>query len=128
MRYVSLAEVVDLHRRLIDQTGGASGLRDLGRLESSIAQPRMSFGGRDLYPTLIEKAAALSFALIQNHPFVDGNKRLGHAAMEVFLVLNGHEIKADVDEQETIILGVASGQVSRQGLSEWLTDHVLKIG
>ena len=128
MRYLSLAEVIELHRRVVDQSGGASGLRDMGRLESAIAQPRMSFGGSDLYPTLIEKAAVLCFALIRNHPFVDGNKRSGHAAMEVFLVLNGHEIKAKVDEQETIVLGVASGQVSRQELTEWLTDHVQKIG
>ncbi len=107
MRYLSLAEVIELHRRVVDQSGGASGLRDIGRLESAIAQPRMTFGGRDLYPALIEKAGALCFSLVQNHPFVDGNKRLGHAAMEVFLVLNRHKIKASVDEQETLILGVA---------------------
>lgn len=128
MRFLTLAELIDLHNRIIDQTGGAPGLRDMGRLESAVAQPRMSFGGRDLYPTVIEKAAVLCFALIRNHPLVDGNKRSGHAAMEVFLVLNGHEINAKVDEQESIILGVASGQVSRQELTDWLTDHVLKIG
>ena len=60
----------------------------------------MSFGGTELYPTLVEKAAALGFSLIKNHPFVDGNKRVGHAAMETFLVLNGHEIDAPVPEQE----------------------------
>lgn len=128
MRFLTLAELIDLHNRIIDQTGGAPGLRDMGRLESAVAQPRMSFGGRDLYPTVIEKAAVLCFALIRNYPFVDGNKRSGHAAMEVFLVLNGHEINAKVDEQESIILGVASGQVSRQELTDWLTDQVLKIG
>lgn len=82
MRYLSLAEVIELHRRVVDQSGGASGLRDTGRLESAVAQPRISFAGRDLYPSLIEKAGALCFSLVQNHPFVDGNKRLGHAAME----------------------------------------------
>ena len=82
MRYLSLAEVIELHRRVVDQSGGASGLRDTGRLESAVAQPRISFGGRDLYPSLIEKAGALCFSLVQNHPFVDGNKRLGHAAMK----------------------------------------------
>ncbi len=126
MRYLSLAEVIELHRRVVVQTGGASGLRDTGRLESAVAQPRMTYGERDLYPTLIEKAGALCFSLIQNHPFVDGNKRLGHAAMEVFLVLNGHEIWASVDEQEALMLGVASGGVSRESLVEWLTDHVFK--
>lgn len=126
MRYLSLAEVIELHRRVIDQSGGAPGLRDTGRLESAVAQPRISFGGRDLYPSLIEKAGALCFSLVQNHPFVDGNKRLGHAAMEVFLILNGHEIRAGVDEQETVIIGVASGQVSRESLVEWLNEHVFE--
>ncbi len=126
MRYLSLAEVIELHRRVVDQSGGSPGLRDTGRLESAVAQPRISFGGRDLYPSLIEKAGALCFSLVQNHPFVDGNKRLGHAAMEVFLILNGHEIRASVDEQETLIIGVASGQVSRESLVEWLTEHVFE--
>ena len=78
------------------------------------------------YPSLIEKAGALCFSLVQNHPFVDGNKRLGHAAMEVFLILNGHAIRASVDEQESLIIGVASGQVSKESLVEWLTQHVFE--
>ncbi len=126
MRYLSLAEVIELYGRVVDQSGGASGLRDTGRLESAVAQPRITYGGRDLYPSLIEKAGALCFSLVQNHPFVDGNKRLGHAAMEVFLILNGHEIRASVDEQESLILGVASGQVSKESLIEWLTQHVFE--
>ncbi len=128
MRFLTLAELIDLHGCIVDQSGGAPGLRDMGRLESAIAHPRMSFAGRDLYPTLIEKAAVLCFVLTRNLPFVDGNERSGHAAMEVFLALNGHEIRAKVDEQKTVILGVASGQVSRQELTERLIDHVLKIG
>ena len=126
MRYLSLAEVIELYGRVVDQSGGASGLRDTGRLESAVAQPRITYGGRDLYPSLIEKAGALCFSLVQNHPFVDGNKRLGHVAMEVFLILNGHEIRASVDEQESLILGVASGQVSKESLVEWLTQHVFE--
>jgi death on curing protein len=74
MRYLSLGEVADLHRRLIEGTGGAPGIRDLGTLASAIAQPNATFGAADLYPTLVEKAAALCFALVRNHPFVDGNK------------------------------------------------------
>ena len=66
-----------------------------------------------MYPDLASKAAALGHSLIQNHPFVDGNKRIGHGAMEVFLLLNGHEIDASVDDQEKIIIDVASGKVSR---------------
>ena len=107
------------------QTGGSSGLRDRGALESAVAQPEASFGGEELYPDLASKTAALGHALIQSHPFVDGNKRIGHAAMEVFLLLNGHEIDASVDEQEQIIIEVASGKVSRIELGEWLREHVL---
>ena len=86
MRYLTLNEVLTLHDRLIVQTGGSIGVRDIGRLESSLAQPRMTFDGAELYPTLAEKAATLGFSIIQNHPFLDGNKRTGHAAMEIFFV------------------------------------------
>ena len=85
----------------------------------------MTFGGEDLYPTVVDKAAVLGFCLIQNHPFVDGNKRVGHAAMETFLVLNGLEIDAPVDEQEAVILRVASGEMSRDDFSEWVGGHVV---
>ena len=87
MRYLSLGEVVHLHQALLEETGGASGIRDLGLLESALAQPRATFGGTDLYPTLVAKAATLGFSLALNHPFIDGNKRVAHAAMEVFLLL-----------------------------------------
>jgi death-on-curing protein len=96
IRYLTLVEVLNLHRQIIEQSGGALGIRDLGALQSALAQPRMTFSGEDLYSTLVDKAAALGFSIIMNHPFVDGNKRTGHAAMETFLVLNGLEISASV--------------------------------
>ena len=86
----------------------------------------MSFDGQALYPTLIEKVAALGFSLINNHPFVDGNKRIGHAAIEVTLLINGYEMRADVDEQETVILSVAAGQMDRELFLEWLQQHVVQ--
>src|SRR5262245_8339314 len=106
MRYLTLGEVAELHRRLIEESGGTSGLRDLGLLQSALAQPGATFDGADLHATVIEKAAAFGFTLVANHPFIDGNKRVGHAAMEVCLVLSGLEIDATVDEQERIVLGV----------------------
>jgi death-on-curing protein len=120
MRWLHLAEVLELHRRLIQQSGGMSGLRDLGLLEASLAQPRQSFAGVDLYPGLTAKAAALGFSLIQNHPFVDGNKRIGHAAMETTLVLNGFELSASVEAAEAAVLAVASGQLNRDALTRWV--------
>jgi death-on-curing protein len=124
MRYLALGEVVDLHRRLLQATGGASGVRDFGVLESAIAQPKATFGGVDLYPTMIEKAAALAFSLVQGHPFADGNKRVGHAAMETFLVLNGSEIDAPVDDQERLMLDLAAGRIGRSQLIDWLRQHL----
>jgi death-on-curing protein len=127
MRYLTLTEVLDLHALVLAQSGGAPGVRDAGGLTSAVAQPAMTFGGAELYPTLVEKAAALAFSLINNHPFVDGNKRIGHAALETFLVLNGHELKASVDEQEVIILGVAAGTVKRPEFVEWLRSHTVEM-
>ncbi len=127
MRYLTLAEVLQLHAAVISQTGGLGGLRDVGALESAIAQPRMAFAGDDLYPSLEEKAAALGFSLICNHPFLDGNKRVGHAAMETFLVLNGFEISATVDEAEKLIFSVAAGSCSREELLTWIRAHVTSV-
>jgi len=124
MRYLTLEEVLELYRRIIEQSGGSLGIRDAGALESAIAQPRMTFGGDDLYPSLIEKASAIGFSLIKNHPFVDGNKRIGHAAIETFLVVNGFEIIATVEEQEIIILALAAGEMTREDFTEWLRGHV----
>lgn len=126
MRYLILGEILEIHRQVMEQSGGFAGVRDVGALESAVAQPRMTFAGEDLYPTLVEKAAALGFSLIKNHPFVDGNKRTGHAAMEIFLVLNGHEINADVDQQFDVVLSVASGKIDRDSFLAWLRDHINK--
>jgi death-on-curing protein len=124
MRYLSLSEVVELHRRLLEATGGAAGIRDLGALESALAQPKVTVAGSDVYSTLVEKAAALCFSLVRNHPFVDGNKRVGHAAMETFLVLNGVEVAAGLDEQERVMLDVAAGRIDRNHLADWLRQHI----
>ena len=124
MRLLSLAEVLDLHRRIVESSGGSLGIRDLGALKSAIAQPRMTFDTHDLYPSLVEKAAALGYSLVMNHPFVDGNKRVAHAAMETLLVLNGAELFAGLEEQEQLMLGLAAGQVSRNALVAWLTGRV----
>jgi death-on-curing protein len=123
IRYLTLIEILELHRRILEQSGGTFGIRDMGLLESAIAQPRMTFDGEDLYPNLLEKAAVLGFSIIMNHPFIDGNKRTGHAATEVFLVLNGLEINTFVDEQERVVLAIASGELGREAFVEWLRQH-----
>jgi len=86
MRYLSLYEVIQIHQKVVSTTGGGAGIRDIGLLESAVSQPRLTFAGADLYPTVADKAAALCFSIVMGHPFVDGNKRTGHAAMETFLI------------------------------------------
>ena len=91
-----------------------------------MAQPRMSYADQELYPTLIEKVAALGFSLINNYPFINGNKRIGHAALEVTLLMNGYEIQADLDSQEAVILAVAASKLNRQDFLDWLQEHVVQ--
>jgi death-on-curing protein len=126
MRYLALGEVLDLYQRVMAQSGGSAGILDQAALESALAQPQKTFDGRDLYPTVAAKCAALGFSLVRNHPFVDGNKRIGHAAMEVMLMLNGFELEADVDEQERAMLAVAAGTLDRDAFTEWVTAHVVR--
>jgi death-on-curing protein len=124
MRYLILAQVLDLYRRVVKSSGGSLGVRDLAGLKAALAQPRMTFGGNDLYSGVADKAAALAFSLILNHPFIDGNKRLGHAAMETFLVLNGYELEASADEQESVLLRLAAGELERGAFVDWVRDHI----
>jgi death-on-curing protein len=126
MRYLTVEEVLGIHARVVETSGGSQGIREMGGLESAVAQPQMTFGGVDLYEGVARKASALAHSLISNHPFVDGNKRVGHAAMEVMLMLNGYEISASVDEQERIVLAVASGTLSRDDFADWVDQHVVE--
>ena len=127
MYLLALEQVLELHARLLEQSGGAEGIRDTSALESSLAQPLQTFGGEDLYPSIPVKAAALCFFLVRNHPFVDGNKRTAHAAMEVMLVLNGFEVAAFVDEQDQTMMALAAGTLSREEFTLWLEQHLRHI-
>jgi len=127
MRYLTIGEVVALHRRLAATSGGAIGIRDLGALEAAVAQPRATFDGSDLYPTAVDKAAALGFSLVLGHPFVDGNKRTGHAAMETCLLLSGYELIAHVDDQERVMLDLAAGRLTREEFTAWVREHASPV-
>jgi death-on-curing protein len=125
MKYLEVRHVLRIHERVVARTGGDPTVLDLNRLDSAVAQPRMSFGGQQLYPTLADKAAALAFSLSMNHPFLDGNKRTSHAAMEMFLLRNGHELDAPVDEQEAVFLAVAAGTMDPEAFTSWVHAHVI---
>ena len=127
MRYLSISEIFELHDLIISSSGGSRGIRDINALESALNLPRQTFDQKDLYPDIVTKAAALCFSLVMNHPFVDGNKRVGHASMETFLILNGYEIISSVDEQECVMIELATGKMSRIYFSEWLNNHINQI-
>jgi death-on-curing protein len=124
IEYLTLEEVILLHSRLIQRTGGAGGARDLGLLESAVAPPRASFGGEDLYPDLWSKAAALMHSLIHNHPFVDGNKRTAITAMGIFLELNGHEFAANNEAALTFTRRVLKEKMELEEMAAWVRAHV----
>ena len=123
MKTLSKNQVTALHSALIREFGGIDGIRDEGLLESALAAPFQTFGGEPVYPSLQAKAAQLGFGLIRNHPFVDGNKRIGAHTMLVFLAGNGIELRYEQQELIDIVLSVAAGQIDRQGLLQWILDH-----
>jgi death-on-curing protein len=121
--YLSIDQVLDLHRRQIREFGGASGIRDRGALESAVARPQATFGGEDLYPDVVAKAAALMHSLVMNHPFVDGNKRVGAHAGIVFLLVNEVEQDFSSPELTEVTLAVARGELSAEALAIWLRQR-----
>lgn len=112
-----------MHSLLIQETGGSDGIRDEGLLDSALNLPFQSFDGEDIYKTIQAKAARLGFSLINNHPFADGNKRIGILAMLVFLEMNGIEIICTDEELVELGLGVADSSVSYKDLLNWIIDH-----
>lgn len=123
MKTLSKNQVTALHSALIREFGGIDGIRDEGLLESALAAPFQTFGGEPVYPSLQAKAAQLGFGLIRNHPFVDGNKRIGAHTMLVFLAVNGIKLRYEQQELIDIVLSVAAGQIDRQRLLQWILDH-----
>ena len=118
--FLSLAEVVEIHRDQIERYGGHAGIRDLGLLQSALAMPGAGFGGKYLHSDLIEMAAAYLFHIVQNHPFVDGNKRTGTVAGIVFLSLNGIELEADETQLEQLVIDVAKGKAGKSAVADFL--------
>jgi len=124
--FLTLDEVLALHADQIARYGGRPGLRDLGLLESALAMPRTTYGRVYLHPSLPEMAAAYLFHLAGNHPFVDGNKRVGLAAAIAFLGLNGLWLEADPDELAELVLRTARGEASKAELAEFIRERVVE--
>ena len=127
MNYLYPTEILYLHKRVVEVSGGSADVRDQGLLESAVYRPQASFGGADLYPDVFSKAAALGHSIIKNHPFIDGNKRTGFEAMRLFLRINGWDLKASEDEKFRLVMEVSSGSgVDEHGIEAWLKEHSIK--
>ena len=122
-RYLTIHQILFIHARLINETGGSHGLRDLGALEAASARPQATFADQELYPGLFNKAAALLDSLVNNHPFVDGNKRTGITAAGLFLQQNGYRLTATNPELEAFTLGVATQRQDITELAAWIQAH-----
>ena len=123
MRYLTAEQVLFIHARLVTETGGMHGVRDVGLLRSAVERPRATFGGEDLYGDLFHKAAAFMGSLIGNRPFLDGNKRTAISAAGLFLMLNGYELDASQKELEAFTLGMALKKRDVQDAAAWFRRH-----
>jgi death-on-curing protein len=123
--FLDVDQVIRLHRGLIEAYGGVDGIRDPGLLTSALEQPRSMFDGLYLHADLFEMAAAYLFHVVNNHPFIDGNKRTGSASAIIFLELNGVEIEADEDGLIDITIAVASGKARKPEVAAFFRDRVV---
>lgn len=121
---VSARQVLALHAELTRVFGGGRGLRDRAALESAVARPGATFGGEDLHPDLAAKAAALLHSLVGNHPFLDGNKRVGAAAAELVIEVNGYRLLAPDADLEAVTFAVARGEMTAEALAIWIRQRL----
>jgi len=123
MIFLTVDEVIELHGKLIIATGGSPGIRDVGLLESAVVGCYQSFDGKELYPTIVDKAARMAYAICKNHPFIDGNKRAGIASMLVILRMNDLILHYTQDELVALGLGIADGSIDNKSIVTWLNAH-----
>lgn len=124
MIWVTADDVILIHSRIIQTTGGIEGLRDRAGLEAAIAAPLQSFGGEDLFPSDIEKIARIGFGLASNHAFLDGNKRIGAMMTQLLLKWNGYQLRLKPGELADMFIAIADGTSNEQDLLNWLQDHI----
>jgi death on curing protein len=121
---IKIEEVINIHDILIDKFGGVHGIRDYNAPASAINRPFMTFDQQDLFPTPTEKAAALTESLISNHPFLDGNKRIGYVLMRYYLLRNGYDIRATQAEKFEFAIKTAQGKSNFDQIRNWISDRI----
>src|ERR1044071_5988339 len=124
---IPIKEVEQLHRILIDKFGGSHGIRDNSALQSALARPFQTFDGKELYTSVLEKAASLIESILINHPFIDGNKRTGYTLLRLFLIQNGIDIATSQDNKYEFVIDIASGTLKYEGIVSWLTSNTRTI-
>lgn len=123
MLFLTVDDIIESHQNQIDTYGGSYGIRDIGLLESAIGQPEASFGGEYLHADIFEMAAAYIYHLVMNHPFVDGNKRVGLEAALIFLEINNENLNASDEELVDLVLKTTAGQVGKREIAEFFRSH-----
>ena len=126
VKYLSSEQILAIHEALIKRYGGSGGIRDRGLLESAVFRPQTTVFGEEAYPALFEKCAVLGYSIIQNHPFLDGNKRAGFAAMHLMLLINGYDLASTSEEEIGMTEDVASGKTHEAKIAKWLKQHSKK--
>jgi len=126
-RFIPNRIVSTIHSDLLQRYGGRPGLRDPGLLDSALAQPKITVGGKFVHKTLFDKAAAYGFHVCKNHPFVDGNKRVAFVLMDIFLQKNGWEVTSNEEQAYSMMISLASGKLSKAQLSQWLTKYSSRL-
>ena len=127
MKYLSAEQVLFIHSRLIDETGGSHGIRDTGLLQAAVERPKATFGGKDLYTDIFYKAAALLESLIKNHPFIDGNKRTAMASTGLFLQINGYFLETSQKDFVRCALAMATKNITTEDAAKWIKENSLKL-
>ncbi|SHK00655.1 type II toxin-antitoxin system death-on-curing family toxin [Desulforamulus aeronauticus] len=125
MKWLSIDYILKLHGKMSQRTGGATGLRDISLLQSAIYNAQATFDGQDLYPDIESKIAAVCYGVINNHPFVDGNKRLGIYLMLILLDYNDYPIEFHEDELVDLGFAIAEGIISKEYISRWIQEHAI---
>lgn len=127
LRRISKQQILQMHSKMIIKTGGIDGLRDEGLLDSAMAAPFQSFAGVEIYPSIQQKAARLCYGIVKNHPFLDGNKRIGAHAMLSFLMLNSLALKCSDEELSDIIISLAAGRIGQDELCRWVESKTVAM-
>ncbi len=125
MKWITAESVIEIHKIIINSTGGSQGVRSLGALESALFSPLATFDGTDLYPAIVDKAAMLLNSITNNHPFIDGNKRVAFVVTVTILEDNGYKTQFTQEEVISFMLQIAQGNVKQNEIKHWLGDHLL---